>query len=305
MKYPLVISIVVNWNLKKELGECLNSLRNTSYPNHKIVVVDNGSTDGSPSFVAECYPEVDLIALPTNQGYAAGLNAGILRAMEHNADYVFLLNNDVLIPDNTISILVETMESHKDVGIASPKVLFYHYPNKIYALGDRIYPWSPLPVRFGHGKKDSQKFKGIMEFDYVTGCAMMVRSDIFRIVGLFETSYFMYYEDADFCRRVRDRGYRIICIGHAIVYHKAAQSTSQNKSLFVRIRARNRVRFYKRYRHGPHPWLTYISLAIIAMFHSMKYILTGEIWRIKPYILGLWEGWNESKQNYQSKHLSV
>lgn len=293
MTCPLVISVVVNWNLKQELGECLESLRRVDYPAHKIIVVDNGSTDDSASFVATHYPDVDLITLPHNLGYAAGLNAGILRAVEQGAIYVFLLNNDTTVEENTVSRLVEVLEADPEVGIASPKILLYHNREKIFGLGDRIYPLLPLPIGFGYGKRDSARYQKILEFDYVTGCAMMVRTGIFHKVGVFETSYFMYYEDADFCRRVRDSGYRIVCIGDAIVYHKAARGTNQNKALFVRIRARNRVRFYKRYKHGPHPWLTYIALVLIAVWRSIKNIFGGRWWWIKPYLQGLWEGWRE------------
>ncbi len=291
MSYPILVSIVVNWNLKKELGECLDSLCQVDYPGHKIVVVDNGSTDDSAAFVATHYPDVKLIVLSQNQGYAAGLNAGISYALEQGASYVFLLNNDTLVEKNAVSRLIEVLESNPEIGIASPKIILYHSRDRIFGLGDRIYPFLPLPVGFGYGKRDSPKYHKIMEFDYVTGCAMMVRSEIFRKVGLFDTSYFMYYEDADFCRRVHDYGYRIVCVGHAIIYHKFARSTAQNKTQMVRIRARNRIRFYRRYKHGPHPWLTYGALGLIAIWRCLLNFLKGRGWWIRPYLQGLWEGW--------------
>lgn len=293
MSHPLVISVVVNWNLKKETGECLDSLHKADYPNHKIIVVDNGSTDDSISFLATRYPDVDLIALSQNLGYAAGLNAGILKSLEQGAKYVFALNNDTIIEKNTISRLVEVLEMYPQIGIAAPKILFYQNQDKIFSLGDRIYPLLPLPIGFGYGKRDSSKYKGIMEFDYVTGCAMMIRTEVFHRVGLFDINYFMYYEDADFCRRTRASGYRIVCVGNAIVYHKTAQSTSQNKVQMVRIRARNRMRFYRQYKHGLHPWLTYGALWLIAIWRSIINFARGERWWIKPYLQGLWEGYLE------------
>ncbi|MGB9622355.1 MAG: glycosyltransferase family 2 protein [Anaerolineae bacterium] len=293
MDYPLVVSVVVNWNLKEELGECLDSLHQVDYPAHKIIVVDNGSTDDSASFVAINYPDVDLIVLPQNLGYAAGLNAGILPALEQGAVYTFLLNNDTFVDRHTVSRLVEVLESSAEIGIAAPKILFYHKRDRIFSLGDRIYPFLPLPVGFGYGKRDSPKYSKVMEFDYVTGCALMVRSEVFRTVGLFDTSYFVYYEDADFCRRARDQGYRIVCVGDAVVYHKAARSTGRNKTMMVSIRARNRVRFYRRYRHGPHPWLTYSALGILAIWRSLASLFKGQGWWFKSYLQGLWEGFRE------------
>lgn len=294
MNCPLVISVVVNWNLRKDLAECLESLHKVDYPAHRIIVVDNGSTDGSASFVTTHYPDVELIALPHNLGYAAGLNSGILRALAQGASYIFGLNNDVIVDKRAVSRLVEVLELHPEVGIAAPKVLLYSNPSRIYSLGDRIYRWLPLPVGFRRGKRDSQQYPVIMDFDYVTGCAMMIRAEVFHTIGLFDTNYFMYYEDADFCRRARDHGYRIICVGDAVVYHKAAKSTNRIPALMVRIRARNRVRFYRRYRHGPHPWLTYGTLALVAVWRSLENLLKGRWWWIRPYFQGLWEGMRES-----------
>jgi GT2 family glycosyltransferase len=293
MSKPNVVSVIVNWNGKEDLCECLDSLVHVEYEPFSIVVVDNGSSDGSVVFVSTHYPDVDIISLPYNRGYAFGLNTGILRALEKKADYIFILNNDTVIEPMAISKLIEVMESDNTIGIAAPKVLYYHKRTKIFSLGDRSYSWLPLPIGFGYRKRDRPAYNKIMEFDYVTGCAMMVRSEVFHKVGLFDPSYFMYYEDADFCRRTREKGYRIVCVGHAKVYHKAAQSAGKSKEFFVRIRARNRARFYRRYRHGPHPWLTYAALWLLAFWHSLRYMARKEWELVIPYWKGLLEGWRE------------
>jgi len=294
MSKPHVISVIVNWNGKEDLRECLDSLAHVEYEPFSILVVDNGSSDGSVVFVSTHYPSVDIISLPHNHGYAFGLNKGVLMALEKKPDYIFILNNDTVIEPLAISRLIDVMESEKTVGIAAPKVLCYDQPTKVYSLGTRSYRWLPLPVNFGYKKHDRLSYNRIMEFDYVTGCAMMVRSEIFHEVGLFDTSYYMYYEDADFCRRVRERGYRIVCVGDAVVYHKGARSTGRNKSLFTRIRARNRIWFYRRYRHGPHPWITYGALWLLALLHSVRYIKKRNWELIIPYWQGFLEGWYKS-----------
>ncbi len=293
MSQPLVTAVIVNWNLKKDLGECIDSLFSVDYEPLKIIVVDNASSDGSVDYVTAQYPLIELLSLPTNQGYAGGVNQGILRALEMQADYVFVLNNDTVIEPQTVSRLVEVLEADVAIGIVAPKVLFYHQRERIFSLGDRVYPWLPLPLGFGYGKRDHPRYKTVMEFDYVTGCAMMIRQKVFHEVGYFDPTYFMYYEDADFCRRVRDHHYRIFCVGNAIIYHKAAQGTRQDKPRFIQMRARNRVRFYRRYRHGPHPWLTYIALGMMAAWYSFWYIIRGDYRLISPYFRGLWEGWHQ------------
>lgn len=296
MANALVVTVIPNWNLKKDLGECLDSLQKVSYSPHQVIVVDNGSTDGSPDFVTVQYPWVHLISLPENRGYAAALNAGIARALEWGAEYVLALNNDTVVEPGALTRLVEVLASDETIGVAAPKLLYYDHPERIYSLGDRTYRWLPVPLSFGRRWRDRSLFTGVLEFDYVTGCAMLIRSRVFREIGLFDTSFFMYYEDADFCRRVRQHGYRIVCVGDAIIYHKAALSANTNKVFLHRIRARNRVRFYRRYRHGPHPWLTYLVLILVALYRSAADILRGRNQLVKAYLEGLWEGWHEPSQ---------
>jgi len=295
MSNSLVISIIINWNLINELQECLDSLLLNDYSPHKIIFVDNGSTDGSATFVSNHYPMIDIIALPTNGGYAKGLNTGLIKALQQNPKYIFTLNNDIVLKNNVISRLVETLETNLDIGIATPKILQYYHRNKLFGLGDRIYPLLPLPIGFGYGKLDKKNYQHILEFDYVTGCAMMIRSEIFFKIGFFDTSYFMYYEDADFCRRTRENGYKIVCVCDALIYHKGGQSTKQNNEHFVFIRARNRIRFFNQYPHGLHPLLTNITLLIIAIWRTIFYFYKGKRKLIIPYWRGLLEGWRESR----------
>ncbi len=290
----LVITVIPNWNLKTDLGECLDSLSQSTYASHRVIVVDNGSTDGSPDFVKERYPWVSLIVLPENRGYAAALNAGIVKAVEQGANYVFALNNDTVVEKDAIATLVDVMASDESIAIAAPKILYHDHPATIYRLGDRIYPWLPLPLAFGQGWSDRPRFSGVMEFDYVTGCAMLVRTSLFLEIGLFDTGFFMYYEDADFCRRARRRSHRIVCVGDAVIYHKASLSAKKIGGSIVKTRARNRVRFYRRYRHGPHPWLTYVALALVAAWRSFFGLLTRQGHLVKQYLQGLREGWQES-----------
>jgi GT2 family glycosyltransferase len=293
MSGALLVTVVPNWNLKMDLAECLDSLRRASYSPHQVIVVDNGSTDGSVELVAASYPEVILIALPENHGYAAALNAGIVRALTLGADYVLALNNDTIVPPEALTQLVSLLARDATIGIAAPKTLYFSHPDRIYSLGDRIYPWLPLPKAFGYKWKDRPSLTRVMEFDYVTGCAMLIRATLFREIGLFDVGFFLFYEDGDFCRRVRDRGGRIICDGNTVIYHKANLSTGKDRVFTIRIRARNRVRFYRRYRHGPSSWLTYLVIAVVALWRVIVYAFTRQQKLITPYVLGLLEGWRE------------
>lgn len=299
MKNPLVVTVIPNWNLKEHLGECLDSLQNQTYSPLQVVVVDNGSSDGSPEFIERNYPGVNCIALPENRGYASALNEGIEFALTVNAGHVLALNNDTILEPEAVGLLVMALEDDPKIGIASPKVLYYDRPNRIYRLGDRRYSLLPMPLGFGNKWYDHPRYSGIMDFDYVSGCAMLIRAALFRQIGLFDPSYFMYYEDSDFCRRARDNGHRIVCVCDAIIYHKASLSARKEESFITEIRARNRARFYHRYRHGPHPWLTFAAIGFMAIWRSIGYLFSGQGQLIKPYLRGLFTGWRESFLVYQ------
>lgn len=290
MQFPLVCSVVVNWNLKEELRDCLDSLLMSNYPNHKIVVVDNGSTDNSVSFIVNKYQDIQLMALKENQGYAAGLNEGIRWSLQQGCDYIFALNNDVILEKETISRVVRILNEHPDIAIVTPKVKIFG-KDKLFGLGDRRYWWLPLPMGYGYGKPDHPKYQGLMDFDYVPGCAMMIRSSVFKKVGCFDTSYFMYYEDADFCRRTRESGYRIVCCCDTVIYHKVGKSSNKNRQYLIQIRARNRVLFFRKYRHGLHPCFTYILLWILAFWSTIRFLVKGNYGAMYNYWRGFLNGW--------------
>ena len=293
MTNQLVVTVIPNWNLKQDLAECLDSLIKNSYAPHQIVVVDNGSTDGSVEFVKHGFPTVEVISLTQNLGYAGAINVGIKHALLRGAGYVFLLNNDTVTKPETINVLVDILERDPTIGIATPKILNYDNPQILFGLGDRIYRWFPVPLGFGYKKFDRPGYSRLMDFDYVTGCAMMLPVDVINKTGLCDLSYHMYYEDADYSRRVRNLGYRVVCVGYTSIYHKGSRSSTNIQATTTRTRARNRVFFYRRYPHGPHPSLTFSVLALIAIQRSFTFLIKRRRDLIRPYLEGLWTGWRE------------
>ena len=288
-----VVTVIPNWNLKADVGDCIESLQQSGVANHEIVVVDNASTNGASDYIRENYPGVTLFALKQNIGYAGALNVGIRHAISKNATHVFALNNDTIVPDGTIGHLIEQMQHNPAIGILAPKVVYFQHPDILFSLGAKTYPFLPVPIEFGHRWRDSKRFSTIMEYDYVTGCAMLIRTSLFKQVGYFDESYFMYYEDDDFCRRVRDKGYKIACDGSAKILHKASLSSKQQGAKVIYFRSRNRVLFYRRFRHGPFPVLTYLLLWIMAFWYTvMNFLKRRKEWN-KPYWSGFLQGWHE------------
>ena len=292
-EFPLVAVIIPNWNLKDDLVECLDSVLASDYGHLCITVVDNGSADDSVNWVRGHYPEVQVLTRTENGGYAAALNDGIREAASAAPGFILALNNDTIVPRGMITGLVEVLRQNPQAAIAAPKVLYQSQPDHIYSLGDRIYPWLPLPVRFGRKSLDRPAYNQIFEFDYVFGCALMIRSEVLQQVGLFDPSYFMFYEDADFCRRVRDAGWKILRAGSVTILHKGSLSVNKQADAMVYLRARNRSRFYRRYRHGPLPLLTFLALALGSAVTVFQFLFSNRAGQIGIYLKGALDGLKE------------
>lgn len=291
MQFGKVITVIPNWNLKEDLGECIESLQKSeSSAQNEIVVVDNASSNDAAKYIRANYPDVTLFSLEKNLGYAGALNVGIRYALEKNTDFVFALNNDTVIPPGCIERLTKRMVDRQDIGILAPKVLYYSRPDILFSLGAKSYRWLPVPIEYGLRKQDNQRFNTLMEFDYVTGCAMLIRAGLFEKIGLFDESYFMYYEDDDFCRRTRDADFRVACDGTVKIYHKASLSSKKHGDTIIFHRARNKIIFYRRYPHGPFPFLTWTTIFFMACWYSLKSIASGRLKWLKPYWSGLFDG---------------
>jgi hypothetical protein len=255
-----------------------------------VIVVDNNSTDDSIVWVQKQFPQTQLIKRNENGGYAAALNDGIRAGAVLNPDFFLVLNNDTLVPSETIGKLVDTMLSDTQIAISAPKVIYHDHPERIFSLGDRIYSWLPLPVRIGRKAYDRPAYSKTMEFDYLFGCALLIRTQSLKQVGLFDTSFFMYYEDADLCRRMRDKGWKNVRVGSTVIRHKASLSSRLVPDEMVYLRARNRFWFYRRYHHGPHPSLTYLALLLGSIRTVFIYLITGKTSQISPYVKGTRDG---------------
>jgi len=287
---PLVVVVIANWNLRKDLLECLGSLYMTDYPRMHVIVVDNNSSDDSVAYVEQQFPQTQLIKRSENGGYAVALNDGIRAGAVLEPGFYLILNNDTLVPPDTLGKLVEVMLSDERIAIAAPKIIYHDHPERIFSLGDRLYAWLPLPVRIGRKAFDRPAYSKTQEFDYLFGCALLIRTESLKEVGLFDTSFFMYYEDVDICRRMRDSGWKNIRVGSAIIRHKASLSSKLVPKKMIYLRARNRSWFYRRYRHGPCQAFTFFALFFGSLKTILTYLFTGKKEQIRPYLAGALDG---------------
>lgn len=250
LSIPKMSIVVLNWNGLQDTLACLGSLKVLNYGRSEILVVDNASTDGSVQELQKRYrmdPTIKIIRNQTNLGYAEGNNVGIRYALSRGADYVLLLNNDTVVDRNLINDLMETARHDDRIGILSPKIYDYWKPDKVWFAGATIDWKTGESPHIGLGEMDHGQFNKVIEVDRLTGCAMMVKREVFEKIGLLDPDYFLYYEDVDFCVRAKRAGYKTVCVQSAKVWHKESSSTKANQTsdLHLYYHIRNRLLFLK------------------------------------------------------------
>ncbi|HXF69363.1 MAG TPA: glycosyltransferase family 2 protein [Thermoflexus sp.] len=296
MARPKVFVVILNWNLKDDTIACVESVLSSSYTPQGVVVVDNGSSDGSASAIANRFGErVVLLANQANVGFAAGVNVGIRYALAQGADWVLLLNNDTIIAPDMIERLIAAADRYPDIGILAPVIFYHDRPSQIWQLGAQHRRWLPIPFRVS--AKALRSEKDLLPVDYVTGCGMLIRRDVFLTIGLFDPSYFMYYEDADFCRRAVKAGFSIGCVPAARMWHKVSRSTRGDVSRKYYLKTRYRVQFY-RHHYSLAAWI-YLTMSVLGTM--LVTALRGEGKAAWACARGFYHGWRFSGVNQLTK----
>lgn len=263
----LKIAVVsVNFNGEKdtlELLEALKKLSSTTY-NLKTIIVDNGSADNFVESASKKFPEVDILQTGINKGFSGGYNRGIEHALLWGADYVLIINNDALTPErNLIPKLLETFRKDEKIGLVSPKIYFapgYEFHKDKYKKEDQgkvvwfaggKFDWdNVMSVHRGIDEVDHGEYSGEMEMDFATGCCFLIKREVLEKVGMFDDSYFAYFEDSEYSKRVLGAGYKIYFNGNTSIYHKVSQTTEIGSSLTDYYLTRNRLYFGFKYASG-------------------------------------------------------
>ncbi len=209
--------VVPNWNGADRIRPCLDSLI-AQTQNHHIVVVDNGSVDGSVDIIEKNYPEVILICHSDNKGFAGGVNAGIRRAIEDAAEYVALLNNDAVVDQNWLKDLTSFLRTHPKAGIATSKIS-NNTRTHLDSTGESYSIWG-LPFPRGRGETDDHKYDDATWVFGASGGASLYRVKMLEQIGLFDEDFFAYYEDVDISFRAQLAGWQVGYVPSAEAYHE-------------------------------------------------------------------------------------
>src|SRR5919202_2592388 len=226
---PLVYVIVLNWNGGGYTAHCLASLRASTYPNLHIVVVDNGSTDGSPQLIAPLLeaPWGELIQAGCNLGFTGGANLGLRLALERGTDYAFLLNNDATVAPDCIATLVQEAERRPEAGLVGPKIVWAGELERIWSAGMSV-AWHRATIEAHRGEPDDGRFDGSRVVQGLSGCTLLAKRAVLERVGLLDERYFAYYEDLDWCLRARQAGFRCLYVGAAQSSHVGSATSNPN-----------------------------------------------------------------------------
>lgn len=230
MNNPLVSIIIVNWNGKKYLKDCLDSLSKILYKNVEVIFVDNASTDDSVTFVKKYYPSYKIFVNTKNLGFAEGQEVAFQKA---KGDAVLLLSMDTIVENNLLDELVKVLYSNRKIGAVQPKILLYPEKNLIDSIGSFFLMNGDL-YHFGREKDHMiPLYNKKMEIFSAKGACILFRRSVLEKTGLFDKDYFAYFEETDLCMRIWLAGYTIMYVPSTAIYHTGGGSSKQMASSFI------------------------------------------------------------------------
>lgn len=283
---PLVAVVILNTNRREDSLECLASLRNSSYSNWKAIVLDNASTDGSVEAFRQEFPEAEILQLGQNFGYAGNNNVGIRAAMFTGACWVLLLNEDTVVAPDFLSRLVDAGEADSRIGVVGPMVYHYNEPAVIQSAGGKLDRfWRSIHI--GQNEEDRGQFREPRPVDWVSGCAIMVRTALLEEIGGLDERYFYYWEETEWCIRARGKGWRVVHVPQARLWHKGVQRDYRPGPSVTYYNTRNRLLTLAKHRAPLLAW----AGACMQMARTLISWTARPMWRDKrQHRVAMWQG---------------
>lgn len=292
---PKVIAVVLAWNNYADTQECLQTLSVSDYPNFQVILVDNGSEDGTPARVRQEFPNIAVIENGRNLGVPAGYNIGFVSALKNGADYVLMLNNDVTIPPGMLTALVKIAEGDSETGIVMPKILYYGSNSDVWSSGGKYRAFPPAILMTDKSPAAADNLRMI---EFAPSCGLLIHRRAFERAGLFDPGYLFMFDDWDFSQRVRANGLKIWYTPTTHLWHKVSRTTKGPSSpKFWHTMASSSVRYYRR--HSRFRWL---SIPIHIGYLIVREFFWKRNWAYWPYF---WEGVVEGLQKPLGPYPSV
>ena len=296
MTYPKVSIIILNWNNYEDTKECLLSLDKITYPNYEVIVVDNGSVDGSTPKIQKEFPRHKYIYNKENLGFTEGNNIGMEYAMKKGTDFVLVLNNDITVENGFLESLVDIALKNPDAGIVGPAVYFYHEPEKLSPTGGKINYW-----RINNKVYDLAR---PMEMDWIFGCCLLIKREVIETIGYFYVPFFLSYEDTDYCVRAKKTGFKIVCEPRSKIWHKIGTTIKKNPVYFYYYFYRNKLLFIKRNAPFYIKFLFYFYFSLYLIFRIIEKLVKKDTliaFAMKDALFDFWSGNFGKKRKFIKK----
>jgi GT2 family glycosyltransferase len=280
---PRVHIIVLNWNSWSETSTCLSSLERLTYENKKVIVVDNGSTDDSGSRICERFPWAEVVLTGRNLGFPRGCNVGIRRVLEESGDYVWLLNNDATADPRALDALVDKAESDPRIGAVGSAVYCMEEPTQLQA-------WGGGYVNFWIGRsRHFLKPVADEKVQYLIGASLLIPRRVLETVGLLDEGIFLYWDDPEYCWRLRSAGWKLAVAGQSKIWHKGMSAWGSKSPCADAFFNASAARFFSR--HSPTPSL---SLYVGTSLRIAKRLVAGDWGRARAVWVGVRQGISEA-----------
>lgn len=278
---PSVYVVVLNWNGWSDTIHCLDALATVHYSNLHIVVVDNGSTNDSVEQIRRAHPQVVLLETGKNLGFAGGNNPGIQYALQHEAEFVWLLNNDAEPEASALEPMVRKAQSDLQIGSVGSVLLDPEGNGALAWGGGRVNCW------IGHIRHANSP-RNDRWFDYITAASMLVPRRALEQVGLLDERYFLYWEDTEFGFRLRKNGWKLAVASESRVIHRENSSTGENRALRTRYSTESAMRFLSDY--SP---LSGVSTLLFLSMRLAQRLVTGRFREMAIVLQGSRAFWTD------------
>jgi GT2 family glycosyltransferase len=277
---PRIAIIIPNWNGREITAECIRSLLAMDSSRFEILIVDNGSTDGSVEILRKEFPVITVLPQSRNLGFAGGCNVGICHALSQDMDYLLLLNNDTFVAADFVREMLKVMQSDPRIGAVCPKIYFVDRPRRLWYAGGDFSLWTGTPKHRGWKAIDTGQFDHLQEITQATGCAMLVRCRALLEVGLLDEQFWAYVEDLEWSVRFRQKGYRLAFAPKACMWHHdgaTAVGTLGSGSQSVRqfLSTRNMIFLARKHLN----WWQVPSYALGFLINHIAFYTALRLWR--------------------------
>jgi len=298
---PLVAVVVLHARGRSHTEGCLRSLAAPTYPHVCAILIENGSRDFTAAEVEQILPGTRFIRSEVNLGFTGGVNLGMRHAVDLGARYVLLLNNDTTVAPDAVSELVRVAEEDPRIGVVGAKVLQMDVPDRIESVGLRLNLIWGRVYQIGFGHRDRGQYDRVADVLAVSGAAMLLRPDVWKGVGELDDRYFLYFEDADLCVRVRQAGCRVVTAPRARVYHKGkGVSEGLTSPMCSYYATRNHLMIMRRYGRGK-GLVALPRAAVIVALNAAYAMRRGSGTRIER-LRAVWQGLCDYRRGAVGRH---